>query len=162
MIEFPRIRLAPLGIEALDMRPEQDAIRLKYGPGYHLSDECLREVAAFWGINPEHVCINRHGVFDPYQSLEWQAGRCCAEIDYVRSPSGLWAMATGYQTANAGGSHAPSVWNSIAFLSEADAKSVGLHRLIERFRRMAEQGVSDVRKLTALLEAERTPQLALL
>lgn len=68
MMELPRIRLDPLGIEALDMRPEQDAIRLKYGPGYHLSDECLREVAAFWGINPEHVCINRHAFLTPIKA----------------------------------------------------------------------------------------------
>lgn len=161
MIELPRIRLDPLGIEALDMRPAQNEIRARYGSDYHLSDACLQDVAALWGIGPDHACINRHGVFDPCQSLELRAGRCCAEIDYVRSPSGLWAMATGYQTANAGGSHAPSVWNSIAFLSEADAKSAALHRLIERFRVMAAQGVSDARKLTELLEAERTPQLAL-
>jgi hypothetical protein len=161
MKPFPRIRLEPLDIEALDMRPAQNEIRARYGSGYHLSDACLQDVAALWGIGPEHACINRHGVFEPYQSLEWQAGRCRAEIDYVRSPSGLWATATGYQTANAGGSYAPSVWNAFAFQSETDARAAALHRLIERFRGMADQGMTDARRLVELLEDERTPQLSL-
>lgn len=164
MIELPRIRLAPLGIEALDMRPAQDEIRARYGSDYYLSDACLRDVAALWGIGSDHACINRHGVFDPCQSLELRAGRCRAEIDYVRSPSGLWAMTTSYMTATCGGGSSPSVWNGVAFFSEDDARAVGIHSLIELFRNIAAAGKSeaaDARKIISLLEAERTPQLAL-
>lgn len=164
MKEHPRIKMEPLGIEALDLRPAQDDIRARYGPRYHVMKECLRDVAALWGIGPDQCCINDAGVFIPYQEIEVRAGYCRAELDYARSPSGLWAMATGYQTAMSGGGSAPSIWNGFAFLSEEGAKAAGLHRLIELFRGIAAQGGSDAadaRKLLAMLEEERTPQLAL-
>lgn len=164
MTARPRIRLEPFGIEALDMRPAQNAIRIKYGPRYFADDACLREVAALWGIDPKHEGINDSGVFIPYKKIEHRAGRCRAEIRYARSPSGLYAMDTSYMTAMCGGGAAPSVWNRVAFLSEADARAAGLNEMIERFRGIAAQGGSDsadARKLIALLEAERTPQLAL-
>lgn len=165
MKSFPRIRLEPLGIEALDMRPAQDDIRAKYGPLYHVNDACLREVAALWGIEPQHECINDVGVFIPYVDIAHRAGRCRAEIHYARSPTGLYAMDTSYMTAIRGGGASPSVWNRVAFLSEADARAAGLHALIERFRRIADEGgpdSADIRRMVDLLLAERTPQLSLL
>lgn len=163
MREHPRIIVSP-GIEALDLRKAQNEIRARYGRGYHVNEDCLRDVAALWGTGPEHDCINRHGVFEPCQCFEWQAGRCRAEIDYVRSPSGLWAMDTSHMTATGGSGSSPSIWNRVAFLSEDDARAAGLHALIELFRHIAPSGrpeAADARKLVALLEDERTPQLAL-
>lgn len=161
MKPFPRIRLELLGIEVLHLRPAQNAIRQKHGPRYHVMDECLRDVAALWGIEPPLACINDAGVFIPYESVERRAGRCCAELRYASSPSGLWAMTTSYATAMSGGGSSPSVWNAFAFQSEADARAAGLHDLMSLFRGMADQGMTDARKLVELLEDERTPQLSL-
>ncbi|MDH4980931.1 hypothetical protein [Hyphomicrobium sp. D-2] len=162
MIEHPRIVLETLSIEALDMRPAQNEIRARYGRGYHLSDDCLRDVAALWGIGPEHECINSSGVFIPYERIELAKGRCRAEIRTVRTPSGLWAMDISYAAAICGGGASPSVWNGTAFFSEADARAAGLQALITRFRAIIAEGGSDAseaRQLIALLEAERTPSL---
>lgn len=164
MTALPRIRLEPLGIEALDMRPAQQDIRERFGPRYFADDACLREVAALWGINAHHECINDAGVFIPYEQIEHRTGRCRAEIRTACSPSGLYAMDTSYMTAMCGGGASPSVWNRVAFLSEADARAAGLHAMIERFRGIAAEGgtdAADARKLIALLEAERMPQLTL-
>lgn len=163
-MELPRIRLAPLGIEALDMRPAQNEIRARYGRGYHVNDDCLRDVAALWGIGPEHACISDSGVFIPYERIELAKGRCRAEIRTVRAPSGLWAMDISYAAAICGGAASPSVWNGTAFFSEADARGAGIQALIMRFRAIIAEGGSDAseaRQLIALLEAERKPQLAL-
>ena len=164
MMELPHVRLDFLGIEALDMRPAQNEIRARYGRGYHVNDDCLRDVAALWGIAPQHDCINDSGVFIPYERIECRAGRCSAKIRYASSPSGLWAMDTSYMTATCGGGSSPSVWNGIAFLSEDDAKAAGIQALIELFRNIADAGKSeaaDARKLIQMLEEARTPQLAL-
>ncbi|MCC7253613.1 hypothetical protein [Hyphomicrobium sp.] len=164
MMELPRIGLDPLGIEALDMRPAQNEIRARYGRGYHVNDDCLRDVAALWGIGPNHECINDSGVFIPYERIELAKGRCRAEIRYASSPSGLWAMDTSYMTATCGGGASPSVWNGTAFFSEDDARAAGLHSMIELFRNIAAAGKSeaaDARKIISLLEEARTPQLAL-
>lgn len=164
MMEFPRIRLDPLGIEALDMRPAQNEIRARYGRGYHVNDDCFRDVAALWGITGQHDCINNSGVFIPYDRLECRAGRCSAEIRYASSPSGLWAMDTSHMTATCGSGASPSVWNGTAFFSEADARAAGLHAMIELFRTIAAAGKSeaaDARRLIQMLEEARTPQLAL-
>lgn len=163
-MELPRIRLAPLGIEALDMRPAQDEIRARYGRGYHVNDDCSQEVAALWGIAPQHDCINGSGVFIPYDRIECRAGRCSAEIRCASSPSGLWAMSTSYMTATSGSASSPSVWNGVAFLSEDDARTAGVHALLELFRNIAAAGKSeaaDARKLIQMLEEARTPQLSL-
>lgn len=161
MIALRRVRLAPSGIDALDMRPAQDAIRRKYGPRYHVMDECMTEVAALWGIGLDRTCINDAGVFVSYETLDHRAGRCRAELCYARSPSGLWAMTTCYEIATGGSGSAPCVWNRIAFQSEADARAAGLHDLIALFRNMAAHGIADARKLADALDAERMPQLAL-
>lgn len=164
MIEIPRIRLTPLTIEALDMRPAQNEIRVRYGRGYHINDDCLQEVAALWGIARQHDCINASGVFIPYDRIECRAGRCSAEIRFASSPSGLWAMDTSYMTVTCGGGSSPSVWNGVAFLSEDDARAAGVHALIELFRNIAAAGKSeaaDARKLIQMLEEARTPQLSL-
>ncbi len=146
------------------MRPAQNEIRARYGRGYHVNDDCLRDVGALWGIGPQHECINDAGVFIPYERIQCRAGRCSAEIRYAASPSGLWAMDTSYMTASSGNASSPSVWNAVAFLNEDDARAAGLHALIELFRNIAAAGrseASDARKLVSLLEEERTPQLAL-
>lgn len=164
MMELPRIRLDPLGIEALDMRPAQNEIRARYGRGYHVNDDCLRDVAALWDIARQHDCINDSGVFTPYDRIECRAGRCGAEIRYASSPSGLWAMDTSYMTATCGGGSSPSVWNGVAFFSEDYARAAGAHALIELFRNIAAAGKSeaaDARKLIQMLEDARTPQLSL-
>jgi len=162
--DHPRIRLEPLGIEVLNLRPAQDAIRAKYGPRYHVSDDCLWEVAALWGVQPHHEIINDAGVFTPYREIGHRGGRCRAEIRYASSPSGLWAMDTSYMVAMCGGGASPSLWNPLAFLNEADARTAGLNELITLFRGIAACGGSDAaeaRKLVDLLEAERMPQLSL-
>lgn len=163
MITHPRI-IVPPGVEALDLRPAQNEIRARYGRAYHLNDDCLRDVAVLWGIARQHDCINDAGVFMPCQSIDLRAGRCRAEIQYAASPSGLWAMDTSHMTASSGSGSSPSVWNGVAFLSEDDARAAGLYALIELFRHIAAAGrpeAVDARKLVALLEDERTPQLAL-
>lgn len=163
MRKHPRIIVSP-GIEALDLRPAQYEIRTRYGRGYYVNEDCLRDVAALWGIGPQHECINDAGVFVPFQSIDLRAGRCRAEIRYASSPSGLWVMDTSHMTATSGGGASPSVWNGVAFLSEDDARAAGLHALIELFRYIAAIGrpeAADARKLVSLLEDERTPQLAL-
>lgn len=164
MNPLPRIRLDPTGVEVLNLRPAQDVIRRKYGPLYHVNDDCLREVAGLWGIEAHHACINDAGVFMSYNEIEHRAGRCRAELRFARSPSGLWAMDTSHSTATAGQASSPSVWNPIAFLNEDDARAEGLQQLIRLFRGIAEcsRGDSgDARKLVALLQAERMPQLSL-
>lgn len=161
--EHPLIRLEPLGIEALNLRPAQDAIRAQYGPRYHVSEDCLREVAALWGAQP-HEIINDAGVFMPYRRINHRAGSCSAELRLATSPSSLWAMSTSSMSALCGYSSAPSVWNRHAFLNEADAIAAGLHELITRFRALAAEGgseASNARKLVDLLEMERMPQLSL-
>ncbi len=163
MREYPRIVISP-GIAALDMRKAQKDIRARYGRAYHVNKDCLRDVAALWGIGPEHECVNDAGVFVPYQNIDLRAGSCRAEIHYAASPSGLWAMDTSHMTASSGNGSSPSVWNRVAFLSEDDARAAGLHALIEMFRYIAAIGrpeAADARKLVSLLEDERTPQLAL-
>lgn len=160
----PRIIIESLSIEALDMRPAQNAIRAKFGPRYHVNPECLKEIAALWWIEPPNNCINDRGVFVACTRIDHRAGRCSAEVRYARAPSGLWAMDTSYMTATCGAASAPSVWNRLAFLCEADARTAGLRELIQRFRGIAECGGSaalDARKLTQHLEAEQTPQLSL-
>lgn len=163
MTKLPRIIVSP-GIEALDLRPAQKDIRARYGRGYHVNKDCLRDVAALWGIGPQHVCINDAGVFMPCQNIDLRAGPCRAEIHYAVSPSGLWAMDTSHMTATSGNGSSPSIWNRVAFLSEDDARAAGLHALIELFRHIAAAGrpeAADASKLVALLEEERTPQLTL-
>ena len=163
MREHPRIIVSP-GIEALDMRPAQNEIRARYGRGYHVNEDCLRDVAALWGIGPEHECINDAGVFMSYQSIDLRAGRCRAEIHCAASPSGLWAMDTSHTTASSGSGSSPSIWNRIAYMSDSDARAAGLYALIDLFRHIAAAGrpeAADARKLISLLENERTPQLAL-
>lgn len=165
MKPFPRVRLQPLGIDTLDMRPAQNEIRTRYGRGYHVNDGCLRDVAALWGIAPQHKCISDAGVFMSYERIQCRAGRCSAEIRHACSPSGLFAMDTSHMTASSGSCSSPSVWNAVAFQNEDDARAAGLYALIELFRNIAASGRSeaaDARKLVSLLEAERTPQLALL
>lgn len=165
MSALPRIRLEPSGIEVVHLRPAQMDICTRHGERYHLSDECLREIAALWGVEPHHGRINDAGVFTPFDTvIDIGAGRCRAEILMACSPSGLWAMDTSYMTAMSGGGSAPSVWNPIAFLCEADARAAGLNELIARFRAIAAEGGSDAtdaRNLADLLCAERTPQLSL-
>lgn len=164
MNTLPRIVIGSLSITALDMRPALNAIRAKYGSGYHVNTECFNEICALWGIEPHHDCINDSGVFITCMRIDHRAGRCRAEVRYARSPSGLWAMDTSYTTATGGAGSAPSVWNRLAFLCEADARSAGLRELIERFRGIEAQGgtvATDARKLIGLLDAERTPQLSL-
>ncbi|MCV0370221.1 hypothetical protein [Filomicrobium sp.] len=163
MREHPRIIISP-GVEALDLRKAQNEIRARYGRAYHVNEHCLRDVAALWGIGPEHDCINDAGVFMPYQSIDLRAGRCSAEIRYAASPSGLWAMDTSHMTATSGNGSSPSIWNRVAFESEDDARAAGLYALIELFRHIAASGrpeAGEASKLVALLEDERTPQLAL-
>jgi len=163
MTKLPRIIVSP-GIEALDLRKAQSDIRARYGRGYHVNEDCLRDVAALWGIARQHECINDAGVFMPYQSIDLRAGRCSAELRYAASPSGLWAMDTSHMTATSGNGSSPSVWNRVAFLSESDARAAGLYALIELFRNLAAAGrpeAADASKLVSLLEDERTPQLAL-
>jgi len=152
------------GIEVLDMRPAQNEIRARYGRGYYVNKDCLRDVAALWGIGPEHECVNEAGVFMLCQNIDLRAGSCRAEIRYAASPSGLWAMDTSHMTATSGNGSSPSIWNRVAFLSEDDARAAGLHALIELFRNIAaaeRPEAREARKLVALLEDERTPQLAL-
>jgi transposase len=159
-----QLRVRTLGIEALNLRPAQNDIRRRYGPRYHVSEECLREIAALWGIELAGERINDAGVFTLYRDIERRAGRCKAKLRLACSPSGLWAMDTSYMAALSGGGASPSVWNSLAFLSEADAKAAGLHALIGKFGTIAAEGGSDTadaRKLIELLEDERTPQLSL-
>lgn len=163
-IAHPRIRLEPSGIEVLNLRPVQGAIRGKYGPLYHVNNECLREIAGLWGIEEHHSCINDAGVFMPYNEIERRAGRCRAAIRFARSPSGLWSMDTSHSTATAGQGSSPSVWNPVAFLSENDARAEGLQQLIVGFRGIAACGGSDAadaRKLVTMLEDGRMPQLSL-
>lgn len=164
MNTLPRIILESLSVEALNMRRAQDAIRAKYGPRYHVNPECLAEIAALWGIEPHHDCINDAGVFIAWTQIGLRAGRCSAEVRYARAPSGLWAMETSYMTAMCGAGAAPSVWDHFAFLCEADARTAGLQALIAKFRGIAMQCGSvaaDARKLIEILEAERTQQLSL-
>lgn len=160
----PLIRLEPSGIKVLHLRPAQDDIRARYGPRYHVDDHCLRDIAALWGFEPDQEGKNGAGVFDPCELIHIRAGRCRAEMHYARSPSGLWAMATSYNTAVCGAGASPSVWNSIAFLSETDAERAGLAELTARFRGIAARGgpgAADARKMMELLDAERMPQLSL-
>lgn len=162
--EHPRIRIEALCIEVIDLRPAQNAVRAKYGPRYHVSDNCLREIAILWGIEQPQGIINDAGVFKTCKNIRHRAGRCRAELHLAASSSGLWAMDTSYAAALSGGGASPSVWNPVAFLSEQDARVAGLHELLTRFRAIAASGMpeaAEARTLTDLLVAERMPQLSL-
>ncbi len=130
MTACQRITIGPLGIAALDLRPAQAAIRKAHGPRYHVIDQAMWDVAALWGITPEHQRINDCGVFDPPDDvIRIEAGRSHADIELACAPSGLWAFATDYHLPNSGAGSAPSVWNSFAFESRADARSMAMAQL---------------------------------
>ncbi|WP_282890738.1 hypothetical protein [Xanthobacter autotrophicus] len=153
-----------MGIEALDMRPAQQALRVQYGCLYYLSDACLRDVAALWGVMLPSPYMYDVGVFRNARSILHRTGRSEAEIRLACSPSGLWAMDTSYMLPLSGHGAAPSVWNPVAFLNEADAVAGGLHELIESLGRIASSSRSDASealRLMDILKAERTPQLSL-
>lgn len=165
MTAHPRIIHAHSGVELLDLRPAQDVIREKYGYEYHRNEACLWEIAALWGVKPQHECINDAGVFtSSADAVRVSTGRSHAEIAIAISPSGLCAMDTCFWTPTYGASAAPSVWNAVAYLSEDDARRAGLAKLIELCRAFAAReggDTTDARKMVALLEAEKMPQLRL-
>lgn len=160
-----RIRLEPFGFEAIDLTELQAVIRRKYGPRYHVSDAWRDETAALWGILPGDGSINEHGVFLTYSDpVAVRAGRCRAEVQLARSPSGLWAMETCHATHDSGAGAAPGISNRIAFLCEDNARHAGLHRMISIFEAIAGLGRSSARDAAALvakLKEARTPQLTL-
>ena len=142
--QLPRIEIA--GISALDLRDAQNAIRRAYGPRYHVNEQALWDVAALWGIAPEHERINPHGVFAPIdETIRVESGRSFAEIKLAQAPSGLWALATDYHLPNSGAGSAPSVWNHFAYFSRNDARSAGLGQLRERFATIGTRGGSDAK-----------------
>lgn len=165
MTAHPLICLAWAGIEAIDLRPAQDAIRARHGPDYHLSEACLWEVAALWGIERGHGAINSAGVFTSgFHAVDVSTGRSRAEICIACSPSGLWAMETCFWTPTYGASAAPGVWNPVAFRCDDDARRAGLEALIARFRTFAAMDGSDgsdARKMIDRLVSEKTLQLRL-
>lgn len=156
--------------DVIDRRAELNAIRQKHGDRYWAVPDAQWEAAALWGVTPDTNSINDCGVFT-YRSDEFclSAGRCKAEIDLVQAPNQLWAMSTSYQTAIGGGGSAPSVWDRAAYPTRDDALMAGIHHLIDRFKSEAVDpnscnGDSNKRnalQMVALLEAEKTPQLAL-
>lgn len=152
----------PGGVSAFDLTPAQNTIRANYGRDYHRMDAALWDVAALWGIAPEHERINPHGVFDPVDEvIRIEAGRSFAEIELACAPSGLWAMATDYRLPNSGAGSAPSIWNRHAFRSRDDARTVGLLSLRERMQVIAQRGASDAsaaRLLITEIDASRAEQ----
>lgn len=160
---LPQIEIA--GLPALDLRSAQQAIRAAHGPRYHVSDQALWEVAALWGIAPQHGRINPHGVFDPIdETIRIEAGRSYAEIELARAPGGLWAVSTDYHLPNSGAGSAPSVWNRFAFFSRDDARTAGYARLRERFTAIGERDSPDAqaaKQLIAKLQAMQFEQMEL-
>lgn len=158
------IQIEPMGIKAVDMRPAQQALRVQYGRRYYLSPECLRDVAALWGVVLPSPYMYDVGVFRNARSILHRTGRSEADIRLACSPSGLWAMDTSYMLPLSGHGAAPSVWNPVAFRCEADAVAAGLHELVEALGRIASSSRSDATealRLMDILKAERTPQLSL-
>lgn len=160
----PEIILAG-GVSAFDLTPAQNAIRIQYGRNYHRMDAALWDVAALWGIAPEHERINQHGVFAPVDEvIRLEAGRSVAEIELARAPSGLWAVATDYHLPNSGAGSAPSVWNRHAFRSRDDARTVAVFTLRERMQMIAQRGGSDgsaARSMITEIDASRAEQMQL-
>lgn len=165
MTNFPLITIEPIGIAVFDLSEAQDAIRRKYGRQYHLSAECLADVAALWGLPNGSPLINDAGVFLTCEiALDLHAGPCSAEIEVAASPSGLWSMGKSCWGSDSGGGSAPSVWEQIAFRSRDDARLAAVAKLIEYFEAAIARGAPrecDLRSMLALLKAERTPQLSL-
>lgn len=139
-------------IPVADLSPLQNDIRRRFGRDYHRSKEALWEVAALWGITPEHKRINPHGVFDPIDEIIGiEAERSHIEIELAKAPNGLWAMAINYTLPLSGAGAAPSVWNSTAYFSRDDAREVALRNLLARFKEITKRGGADAKAATQLM-----------
>ena len=145
-------------------------IQEKYGDRYFAVPEAQQEAAALWGVKPDTDHINDCGVFTyTSDAMTLCAGNCKAELSLVEAPNHRWAISTGYSTSISGGGYAPSVWNRLAYPSRDDARLAGIFELISRFDREgssinscnSDANRQQCRKIIALLEAEKTPQLAL-
>jgi hypothetical protein len=166
--------IPPMPLEAtfhcIDLTEELDAIRCRYGERSHAMPEAMWEAAVLWGVTPQTRSINDCGVFTyAADEVALRTGGCTAAFTLVQAPNGHWAMSTAYHTRISGGGYAPSVWNQRAFPTQGDARLAALCELIHRFGQEAEDRGSltgesnrrEAREMIALLEAEKTPQLAL-
>jgi hypothetical protein len=154
----------------IDLTEALDAIHRKYGERSHAMPEAMWEAAALWGVTPQTGSVNDCGVFTyATDKVTLRGGGCKAEFTLVQAPNGNWAMSTAYDTRISGGRYAPSVWNRQAFPTRDDARLAALCELIHQFKQETESQNSlngesnrhDVRRMIAMLETEKMPQLAL-
>jgi len=154
----------------IDLTEAVNAIHHRYGERSHAMPAAMWEAAALCGVTPETRSINDCGVFTcANDEVTLRGSGCKADFTLVQAPNGNWAMSTGYGTRISGGGYAPSVWHRQAFPTRDDARLAALCELIHQFRQEVESQNSlngesnrrEARLMIAMLEAEKTPQLAL-
>lgn len=155
---------------SIDLCPKLAVICRNHGERYFALPAALSEAATLWGVTPDMDRINNCGVFTyTTDAFRLVARGCKAAAWLVETPSGHWAMSTKHEMRTCGSASAPSVWNRVAFPTGDDARLAAIEELTacftyhaeDRSHESSDSSRRDATEMIALLEAEKTPQLAL-
>lgn len=117
-------------IKTIDFSDKLDAIRSKFGVEYHRNPNSHKEAAALWGVEANDSGVTILTDIEPVLD----SNRCQAEIRYCRTSKGYWLIGISCDTNISGIAYYPSVWNSLGFHSQSDARIHGLLTIAEFFK----------------------------
>ena len=146
-------------MQTIDLSKEIQAIRDKFNPNYHKKPEARAAAAALWGWEEDIITTE----------IIVEVGRCKGELDFSPTAKGYWLIGISAMSSFNGRGYAPSVWDSIGYLSYHDARLAGVLKLIRFFEGVANEMIStnsetnraNAKEALRILEAEKTPQLVL-